>query len=177
MDRIIFNHSVIAFPGKINTDAVTVPIIPFETFATQYGLFIPTTSSGYTFLRWVQKGCGVGLIGVEIIGDLLHVSNTGEVFVVCVDTIDNVIKMYPYVTDKISYISSDRGFNEAYSYLFQKRELSLSGAIKLLAEGSKAGFYKPIIISVEDWVKHAKAKGFVKTFFRNKIRHSRPSNK
>lgn len=169
MNRFIFNSKVIALPNKNNSDIVTVHVDPLVTFATKYGLFFPNSSSGYMFLRWIQKGMPrLGIGGeVNMVTDLVHVDNFGDVHILSID--GNVIKTIPYTGDLITYFSADRELNEAYTYLFAKRKYNVSEAISLLANETKLGFYQPHIITVEEWVKHAEENDLTELFFRNRI--------
>lgn len=170
MERVLFNKDLVAVPSRIANDAVSIGIDPFINCATEYGLFLPITGSGYAFLRWIQKGFPELEKEAEIESDLLHISNTGEVFVVLVATLDNKIMMLPYKADDITYLSASRDYNEAYTYLFAKRKLNMAAAIKLLEDASLKGFYNPQIFSVNDWVEHAKEKGYTKTFLRTQFK-------
>lgn len=142
---------------------------PLVTYGTKYGLFFPNSASGYLVLRWIQKGMPKLPVGkeVSIITDLVHVDNDGDVYIVSVD--GNAIKMLPYTGDLVTYFSTERENNEAYTYLFGKRKYTMSEAISLLANETRLGFYQPHVITVEEWVKHAKENDLTELFFRTRI--------
>lgn len=166
MNTILFNKNLVAISTTVRNDAVSVPVIPFETFATQYGLFIPTSMSGYSVLRWIRKGFPALPDQFDVLCDLVHVSNSGEVMVVTADHARNSITQIPYMSDDITYLSLDPSTSEAYSYLLRKKKQNMADAIKFLEDSSLKGFYNPLVITVDDWVKHAAEKKYTKDFFR-----------
>lgn len=169
MKAILFNKDVVAIPPRIDTGIVHLEVDPFVTFATDYGLFIPISSSGYTFVRWINKGFPVLEKEDSIFGDLLHISNDGEMFVITADSDNGNIISKPVISGNVAYLSMKQSINEAYTYLFAKRRLNMAQAIKLLEDEAVDGFYNPTIISVSDWVEHARVKGLTKTFFRTRF--------
>lgn len=166
MSIVLFNKNLIAVLPAIRNDAVTVPLIPFETFATEYGLFIPTSMSGYSMIRWIRKGFPDLPEQFDVLCDLVHVSNSGEVMIVTADHVRNNITQIPYVSEDIAYLAVTPDNSEAYSYLFRKYKYNMADAIKLLEESSLKGFYNPIVFTVDDWVKRAAEKKYTKDFFR-----------
>lgn len=166
MNTVLFNKSLVAIPSVIPNDAVTVPVTPFETFATEYGLFIPTSMSGYSIVRWIRKGFPELPEQFDVLCDILHISNSGEVMIVTADRLKNNITQLPYMSDDIAYLSLAPDTNEAYSYLFRKYKHNMAEAIKFLEDESLKGFYNPIVFTVEDWVKYAAEKKYTKDFFR-----------
>lgn len=173
MISILYSKSVIAFPGREMTPATSIHVVPFETFGTEYGMFIPISSTGYQFLRWIKKGMTDPLAKNNFYCWLLHVSNDGEVLVVIADTETDMITCTPYCSEKFSLLNGDRDVSEAYNALMAKCT-NISQAVDILDNGTLEGMYDPFIILVEDWVAHAKSKGWNKTFYRTHFSDKNP---
>lgn len=165
MRNILISTKTIAVHEKIANDGVRYNYNLFETFGTEYGLFIPLTGTGYQFLRWVKKGMPELPKETNISTLMIHVSNDGEVFICDIISASNEIVLFPYISDDISFVHTNRDTAEAFSYLIKRNCKTFAQALALLEKKEVNGFYKPIIFSVQDWVDHAKEKEWTKLFW------------
>lgn len=164
MMNLVFNRDMLALPRRLHFSPGSIPVDPFELYGTPYGMFIPFTTTGMQFLRWVKKGMVDVLPRQCIMSYLLHVSNSGEVLSMVADTEDGGISMMPYQSEKFALICGEREISEAYNAILPKCK-TLGEAIRVVDEGEPRGIYDPIIFMVDDWVKYAKEKGYTETFY------------
>lgn len=163
--NLIFNNKVLALTKRLMSNVVSLPFNLFETFGTEYGLFIPITASGRQFVRWVRKGMKDKLPPeVEITSYLLHISNDGEVCVVSADLQKDSIVFTSYMTEVFTMISPSRDISEAFSHLIRNCK-TINEAITIVDNGNSEGLYDPYIVFVSDWVEYAKEKGYTKNFY------------
>lgn len=168
MKNVVYNREVIAFPIKEASACSSVYVEPFETFGTEYGLFIPTTLSGYQFIRWVRRGMTDELPRNSIMSHFLHVSNDGEVLLVLVDTEEDEITSALYCSKKFSLLNSNRDITEAFTALLAECE-TIAQAVAIVDSGNLEGIYKPHILFVNDWVEYAKKMGYNKLLYNTRI--------
>lgn len=165
MTTVVYSNSVVAIPRRMYAPPGSVHCEPFEVFATEYGMFIPITSSGYQFLRWVQSGMVDELPPTcSIYAWMIHISNTGEVLLLCADTDDNSIGVTPYASKKFSLLANERDSAEAFNLLLSKCE-NMAQAVAFVEDNHINGIPNPHVFFVKDWVAHAKEKGYDKTFY------------
>lgn len=163
---VIFNNKVLAFNRREHPGSMTVPVDPFKTFGTAYGMFIPITANGYQFLRWINRGMKDVLPKKSIFAYFIHVSNDGEVMTVIADVDEDIIVMTPVTLDSFQYMHTNREVSEAMSLILE-RATTVSEAIDIVHQGTVDGIVNPYIFFVEDWVQHAKEKGYDKIFYRS----------
>lgn len=163
--HILFNHKVFALRKRLMCDASSVPHDVFKTCGTPYGLFIPTTQSGFQFLRWVKKGMIDKLpSNGDISSFFLHVSNDGEICIAVVDVADDHISIISYYSDRFSIITDNRDTAEAINH-FLKDSKNIQEAITVVEENDPTGMYDPHVFFASDWVKHAKENNYTENFY------------
>jgi hypothetical protein len=164
--NIVFNKDMVALPQRLMTNATSVPYDFYEAFGTEHGLFIPVTSSGFQFLRWVRKGMKDDITdSKDITSYYLHISNDGEVIIVHTDVMENIISFTPYSSKTFSMLcGSRRETAEALNYLMRDCK-TVEEAVRVVEEGNMKGLYNPNVFFVNDWVEHAKKNGYVKNFY------------
>lgn len=168
MKQIILSKDVLAFHNFIGAESLSIEVIPFETYGTEYGIFIPLSGTGYQFLRWIRNGMKDILPANTVSTNFIHVSNSGEVMVGSAFSSENAISMYPYCSDKFSFISYDRDVTEAFTAILKKCK-TIAQAIKVIESRNTDGMYKPHIVLASDWVEYAKIKGFDKIFYHTRF--------
>lgn len=172
--NIVFNKDMVALPQRLMTDATSIPYDFYETFDTEYGLFIPVTASGFQFLRWVRKGMKDSIFDCkDIISYFIHISNDGEVIVVQVDILNDIIAFFPYTSKTFSAICGpDRETAEALNYLMRNCT-TVEEAVRVVEQGNMKGLYNPNVFFVNDWVELAKKNGYTKNFYRTSFREDK----
>jgi hypothetical protein len=168
MRTIIHNSDVIAIPSREVDETGSRAVEVFESFSTEYGLFIPVTTSGYHFNRWLRRGMKDVLPKDSISAYGLHISNDGEVFTMCLDTAENQIALCPVTSKEFSLLTINRDKNEAFTYLL-KDCTTIADAVKLVDDSYPDGIYNPHILLVSDWVEYSKKKGYDKIFYHTRF--------
>lgn len=169
MINILFNKDLVAVPNKEAPGNVALHVEPFESFGSEYGMFIPMAMSGYVFLRWLRRGMKDDLPKDAISSVVVHISNDGEVILMSLDSDNDCIGMVPVTTSKFTLLNASRDTADAYTYLIKDCK-TISEAVKIVDDGHFTGMYDPHIILAEDWVKHAKEKGYRKTFMHTRFK-------
>ena len=165
MTTIVYSKSVIAIPRKLYAASGSVSYEPFETFGTPYGMFIPISASGFQFLRWVRSGCVDKLPdNCSIYAWLIHISNSGEVLLICADTNDDCIGAVPYCSKKFSLLALDRDSSEAFNMMMDKFT-NIAQAVAFVENNHVTGMPNPQIVFVKDWVAYAEDQGYDKVFY------------
>jgi hypothetical protein len=164
MINVVYNRHMLAIPRRMHFSPGSMPVDPYELFGTPYGMFIPFTTTGVQFVRWVKKGMVDVLPRQCVMSYFMHVSNSGEVLTMVADTEESGISMMPYVSDKFALMSGEREITEAYNAILPKCT-TIGEAIRVVDEGEPRGIYDPILFMVEDWVNYAKEKGYTETFY------------
>lgn len=168
MHAIIHNREVVAMPAKEKDETGTKYVEPYERFGTEYGLFIPLTTTGYQFIRWVRRGMKDELPKTSISSYAIHISNDGEVFTMSIDTADDMIVMSPVSSKKFSLLTVNRDKAEALTYLMKDCK-NIAEAVKIVDDGYPEGMHDPIILLVSDWVAYAKEKGYDKILYHTRF--------
>lgn len=163
MINIIYNKDLLAMPRRL-ISPVAIPVEPFEMYGTPYGMFIPLSSSGNQFVRWVQKGMKDKLPKKSVFAFLIHISNDGEVMLTTVDTEGDMIAMTRVVSKEFAVMTYLRDSASAYSDLVRECK-TISEAVHILDEADPSGLFEPIIFFVEEWVKYAREKGYAENFY------------
>lgn len=164
--NLVINKSAIAYPGATATHYSMLPFgDAFETFGTPFGLFIPTSTSGYQFLRWLRRGMKDMLRHDDITSRMVHVSNDGEVFIMRANTEENDISIIPVTTERFVHLHETRDIAEAYTHLLRKCK-TITEAAAFIEQNEVNGLIDAQILLVEDWVAHAKEKGYTELWYR-----------
>lgn len=166
--NIIFNKEMFALPRRLLAGSGTIAYDLFEAFGTQYGLFLPVSSSGHHFIRWVRRGMRDILPVNCVYVYMLHISNDGEVMVVTADQEGDSIVMLPYTVKEFCTMSIDRELTEAYTHLIRNCK-TIQEAIQIVDEADARGLFDPNIFFVSDWVNYAKEKGYTDLFYHIKF--------
>lgn len=169
MTNLIFNKQVVAFQRNEISEAGITALVPFETFGTEYGLFIPVTFSGYQFLRWIRKGARDVLPLRSIGSHLIHISNDGEVLMMHASTESNTISVVPVLSEQFQLLNASREISAAYSRLLRDCQ-TVAEACRFVEEHEVNGIPDPHIILVNDWVEYAKSRKYTRTFYLTKFR-------
>ncbi len=164
MRAIIHNREVVAMPSRESDETGTKYVELFERFGTEYGMFIPITTTGYQFIRWVRRGMKDEQPKTSISTYAIHISNDGEVFTMCIDTVDDQIAMSPVTSKQFSLLTGNRDKTEAFTYLLKDCK-TIAEAVKIIDDGYPDGIYDPHILLVSDWLAHAEEKGYDKIFY------------
>lgn len=165
MNQVIVSKHALALARRIPTESISIEVIPFETYGTPYGLFIPLSGSGYQFLRWVRKGMKDKLPSNAVAARIVHVSNDGEVLIGDASTFENYISLYPYCSEKFSLVNEDREISEGFTAVLSNCT-NVAQAVALVESRNVIGMYDPNIVLVSHWVEYAKNCGYDKTFYR-----------
>lgn len=171
MMNILFNNQVIALRQNEVGDDVNIDCDIIKMFGTEFGLFIPTTTTGYYFIRWLRNGMQEILPKNSIQTTFLHVGNDGEVSLMTVNTGGNTIGSIPYHGNNFTLLGRSREISEAFTFML-KKITNIADAVKLVDDNNIVGLYQPQIYLVEDWVKYAEEKGYTKLWYRSTFDHS-----
>ena len=163
--NIVYNKNVLAMRQRLMTAAASLPFDFYESFGTEYGVFIPATTSGYQFIRWLKNGMVDRLpVARGVLSHLIHITNNGQVYVVIIDIEDDEIAFIPYTSEKFSLICGSRENSEAVNFLLNDCT-TIAAAVKLVDDVNSSGMPDPLIFFVSDWVEYAKANGYTKNFY------------
>lgn len=163
--NIVFNKDVISLRKRIMHDSGSICADIIETFGTEYGVFIPVTSSGFQFLRWLKRGGTDKLPETTgIVSHFIHIANDGEINVMTVDSNDDFISVVPYYSKTFAVIGMERDTSEALNYLIRNCK-TVNEAVKIVDSGNMDGIHDPNIFFASDWVAHAKEKGYTQIFY------------
>lgn len=165
MNIIILNKDLIVVRKRIMSDTGSIPTDIIETYGTEYGIFIPISTSGFQFLRWLKRGAVENLPkNVDILSFFVHIANDGEICIVVIDSNADFISVVPYYNNTFSVASANRDTAEALSYLIRNSK-TVGEAITVVDAGNMEGMHDPHIFFASDWVAYAKEKGYVKSFY------------
>lgn len=166
----IYNNTIVATPTMPAADFGMIEIDPFESYATEYGMFIPGVAHmSLGFVEWIRSGMKEPMHELTVLDDMfVHIANDGRIHYIQVDTKSNMVM-------KLLISKSDFNITAAGQEYILGRYLldgvtAITKAIEIITERTIHGIQKPMIITGQDWAEYAKSKGYTKQFSITRVR-------
>ena len=164
--RLIFNREAIAFSERLYRQTVVIPIDWQEMTLTPFGFFIPIHTSAFNFIKVLRGEISVDAFAKcgQLTFELVRIDHHGRVSVLNVNSAGGIQELPVTTTMWTTYGFHGvpvKASNAAYDYLLEGCK-TMSAAIQRIESTSAEGFYKPIILTVDEIVKVLREKKLTK---------------